>query len=78
MSNQWLFVAPQSETSTALCPQKTIALKLDKEGKLTLNSGCQGYPSYATLYAVSTSVVNVTSDYVPSAPVLFDNCFEDL
>jgi hypothetical protein len=22
--------------------------------------------------------VNVTSDYVPSAPVLFDNCFEDL
>jgi hypothetical protein len=60
MSNQWLFVAPQSETFTALCPQKTTTLKLEKEGKLTLSSGCKGYSSYVTLYAVSTSIMNVT------------------
>jgi hypothetical protein len=51
---------------------------LEKEGKLTLNSGCKGYSSYVTLYAVSTSIKNVTNDYVPSAPVIFDNCFEDM
>jgi hypothetical protein len=78
MSNQWLFVAPQGETFTALCPQKTTTLRLEKEGKLTFNSGCKGYSSYVTLYAVSTSVMNVTNDYVPSAPVIFDNCFEDM
>jgi hypothetical protein len=51
---------------------------LYNEGKLTLESGCKGYQSYVTLYAVSTSIVNVTSDYVPIAPVNFDNCFDDL
>jgi hypothetical protein len=39
MSNQWLFIAPQGETFTALCPQKTSTLKLNGEGKLTLNDG---------------------------------------
>jgi hypothetical protein len=42
VSNQW-FVAPQSETFTALCPHKTTTLKLNDEGKLTLNIGCKGY-----------------------------------
>jgi hypothetical protein len=27
---------------------------------------------------MSTSVVNMTNDYVPTAPIDFDNCFEDL
>jgi hypothetical protein len=27
---------------------------------------------------VSTSIVNVTNDYVPSTPVMFENCLEDL
>jgi hypothetical protein len=32
MSNQWLYIAPQSETFTALCPQKTTTLRLENEG----------------------------------------------
>jgi hypothetical protein len=76
MSNQWLFVTPQTETLTVLCPQKTATLKLQKEGKLTLKPGCKGYSSYVTLYAVSTLTTNLTNDYIPSAPIDF-NCFED-
>jgi hypothetical protein len=41
-------------------------------------NGCKGFSSYVTLYAISTTVVNVTNDYVPSAPINFDNCFEHL
>jgi hypothetical protein len=78
MSNQWLYIAPQSETFTALCPQKTTTLRLENEGKLTLSNGCKGYSSHVTLYAMSSTTVNVTDDYVPSAPINFDNCFEDL
>jgi hypothetical protein len=78
VSNQWLFVTPRTETFTVLCPQDTTTLKLQGEGKMTLKNGCKGYSSYVTLYAVSTTVVNVTNDYVPSAPVNFDDCFEEL
>jgi hypothetical protein len=34
MSNQWLFVTPQTETFTVLCSQETTTIKLQKEGKL--------------------------------------------
>jgi hypothetical protein len=61
-SNQWLFVAPRTETFTVLCPQETTNLKIQKEGKLTLKAGCKGYSSYVTLYATSTIVTNVTDD----------------
>jgi hypothetical protein len=30
MSNQWLFVTPQAETFTVLCPQETTTLKMKK------------------------------------------------
>jgi hypothetical protein len=43
MSNQWLFVAPQTETLTVLYPHETTTVKLQKEGKLTLKPGCKGY-----------------------------------
>lgn len=75
MSNQCLFVTPQTETFTVLCPQGTTTLKLQKEGRLTLRAGCKGYSSYVTLYAISTLTTNLTNDYVPSAPVNFDCCF---
>lgn len=78
LSNQSLFVTPQVETFTDLCPQETTTLTLRKEGKLSLKPGCKGYTSYITLYAVSTLTTNVTSDYVPAAPVNFDCCFQDL
>lgn len=75
-SNQWLFVAPEMETFTVLCPQGTSTLKLKGEGKLTLKPECKEYSSYVTLYAISTFYVNLTNDYVPSAPIDFDCCFE--
>ncbi|PNF23406.1 hypothetical protein B7P43_G12246 [Cryptotermes secundus] len=78
MSNQWLFVTPQSETFTVLCPQGTTTFKLEKGGKLTLKPGCKGYSSYVTLYAISMLSINSTNDYVPTAPVNFDCCFENL
>jgi hypothetical protein len=65
-------VTPQIETFTAF-----PTLNLYNEGTLTLQNGCKGYSSYVTLYAISTTVINVTSDYVPSAPMDFKNCFED-
>jgi hypothetical protein len=40
-------------------------LKIAQEGKLTLKQGCEGYPSYVTLYAISTFTTNLTNDYVP-------------
>jgi hypothetical protein len=73
-----LFVTPQTETFTVLCSGETTTLKLQKEGKLTLKPGCKGYSSYVKLYALSTFYTNLTNDYVPSAPIDFDCCFEDL
>jgi hypothetical protein len=78
MSNQWLFVTPQSETFTVLCPEETTTLKLEREGKLTLKTGCKGCSSYITLYAISTLNTNLSNDYVPAAPVDSDCCFENL
>jgi hypothetical protein len=78
MSNQWLFVTPETETFTVLCPQETTTVKLEKEGKLTLKPGCKGYSSYVTLYAISTFSTNLTNDCVPTAPINFDCCFEEL
>jgi hypothetical protein len=78
MSNEWLFVTPQVETFTALCAQEATTLKLYNVVKLTLRNGCKGYSSYVTLYAVTTTVMNVTSGYVPSAPINFHNCFKDM
>jgi hypothetical protein len=78
LSNEWLFVTPQIETFTALCTSETTTLKLCDEGKLALRNGCKGYTSHVTLYAMSTTVINMTSDYMPSAPINFEDCFEDI
>jgi hypothetical protein len=78
LSNEWLFVAPQSETFTVLCAQETTTLKLQNKGKITLKDGCKGYSAHVTLYAISTIETNNTMDYVPSAIINFDNCFEDV
>jgi hypothetical protein len=78
MSNEWLFMTAQVETFTVLCVQGTTTLKLQSKGKITLKAGCKGYSSHVTLYAISTIETNATSDYVPSAPVDFDNCFEEV
>jgi hypothetical protein len=77
MSNQWLFVSPQSETFTILCPHETTTLRIEKKGKLSLRPECKGYSSYVTLYAMSILRTNSTDDYIPSAPVNYD-CFENL
>jgi hypothetical protein len=63
-SNHWLFVAPEMETFTLLCPKGTSTLKLKGEGKLALKPECKGYHSYVTLYAISTLYTNLTNDYV--------------
>jgi hypothetical protein len=76
LSNQWLFVAPRPETFTILCQQKTITIKLQEEGRLTMKPGCKGYSSYVTLYAASTYTTNSTNDYIPSATIDFDCCFD--
>jgi hypothetical protein len=77
LSNQWLFVTPQAETFTVLCPQETTTVKLQDKGKLTLQPGCKGYSSIVTLYAMSTLTTNSTNDYIPTAPIDFDCCFEN-
>jgi hypothetical protein len=44
-------------------------LKLYNEGKLTFKNGCKKYSSYVTLYAISTSVVNMTNDLYQQRPL---------
>jgi hypothetical protein len=78
LSNEWLYVAPESETLTVLCPEETTTLKIQAKGKLTLKAGCKGNSSYVTLYAMSAITTNLTTDYIPSAPVNFDCCLEDV
>jgi hypothetical protein len=78
MSNQWLFVSPQMEMFLILCQQEMATLKLQQKGKLSLKSGCKGYSPYVTLYAMSTSITNITGDYVPIACIDFDCCFDNL
>jgi hypothetical protein len=78
MFNEWLFVAPEPETFTVLCPHDTTNMKLRNTGKLTLSNECKGYSPYVTLYAMSSTTSNVPGDFVPSAPTNFECCFEDL
>jgi hypothetical protein len=75
LSNEWLYAAPESETLTVLCPEETTTLKIQAKCTLTLKPGCKGYSSYVTLYAMSSITTNLTTDYIPSAPVDFDCCF---
>jgi hypothetical protein len=77
LSNQWLFVTPKTETFTTLCQQETTSVRLQGKGKLTLKNGCKGYSSQIKLYALSAITVNTTSDYVPSAPVNFEDCLKE-
>jgi hypothetical protein len=77
LSNQWLFVTPQTETFTVLCPQETTTLRLQNEGKLTLKPSCKAYSSYVTLYAMSTFTTNLTNNYISTATIDFDCCFEN-
>jgi hypothetical protein len=77
-SNLWLFVTPQPETLTVLCPQGTTTVKLQDKGKLSLDQGCKGYSSYVILYASSTLTTNLTDDYIPSASIDFDCCFDGI
>jgi hypothetical protein len=73
LDNQWLFVAPQNETFTVLCPYETTTVKLQKESKI--------HPKTRVLYILymtSIIITNLTEDYVPSVPVNFDCCFEDI
>jgi hypothetical protein len=78
LSNQRLFVNPETETFIILCPQETTTVRIQNKGKLTVKPECKGYSSYVTLYAMSTIVTNLANDYIPSTPVNFDCCFEDL
>jgi hypothetical protein len=77
LSNQWLFVTPQTETFTLLCPQETTTLRLQNKDKLTLQPSCKGYSSYVNLYAMVTFTTNLTNDYMPTATIDFDCCFEN-
>jgi hypothetical protein len=76
MSNRWLFITPEIETFTILCPHETTTVKLQKEGILSLKPRCKGYSAYVTLYAMSILTVNLTNDFVPTAPIDFDCCFD--
>jgi hypothetical protein len=78
MSNQWLFVTPEMESFTILCPYETTTITLQKEGILSLKPGCKGYSAYVTLYAMSILTVNLTNDFIPTVPIDFDCCFDDI
>jgi hypothetical protein len=61
-----------------LCPEEINTLKLQKKAKLTLRPKRKEYSPYVTFYAISTLMTNLTNDYVPSAHVNVECCFENL
>jgi hypothetical protein len=73
-SNQWLFVTPQPEKLSVICDDTTEQVEIKGKGKLTLRQQCKAYTTYVTLYAISTSTVNVSQDFVPTIPIAFDCC----
>lgn len=76
-SNQWIYVSPQEETFTILCPSFTQTIKISDTGILTLLPGCKGYSPYVTLYAMQIKDSNSSNDVVPIAEVNFDCCFDE-
>jgi hypothetical protein len=54
-NNEWLYFAPDAESVTILCNDKNLLdVTIAVVGKITLNSGCKGYSSFALL---QTSVI---------------------
>jgi hypothetical protein len=74
MCNQWLYVAPKPEKLSALCNENVRQIDLRGRGRLTLQPGCKAYTSYVTLYAMSTTVKNISNDFLPTIPMNFDCC----
>jgi hypothetical protein len=74
MSNQWLYVAPEPEKLSVLCNENVKQVDVRKRGKLTLQPGCKAYTSYVTLYAMSTTLRNISNDFFPTVPMDFDCC----
>jgi hypothetical protein len=73
-SNQWLFVTPRPEKLSVICDDTTEQVEIKQKGKLTLQQQCKAYTTYVTLYAISTNIVNVSHDFVPTIPLDFDCC----
>jgi hypothetical protein len=74
MNNQWLYVAPRPEKLSTLCNENVRQIGLSGRGRLTLQPGCKAYTSYVTLYAMSTTVKNISTDFLPTVPMNFDCC----
>ena len=73
-SNQWLFVTPKPEKLSVICDDTTKQVEIRQKGKLTLQEQCKAYTTYVTLYAISTNIVNVSQDFVPTIPLDLDCC----
>lgn len=74
MSNQWLYVTPEPEVLSVLCNENVKQVDILKRGRLTLQPGCKAYTSYITLYAMSTTLRNISNDFLPTVPMNFDCC----
>jgi len=69
MSNEWLYVTPNTEVFTVLCGSMKFQLTLHNRRRLYLPLRCKGYSTHSTLYALSTIVQNNSKDDVlPLAP----------
>jgi hypothetical protein len=74
MSNQWLYVAPRPEKLSTMYNENVRKIVLSGRGRLTVQPGCKAYTSYVTLYAMSTTVKNISNDFLPTIPMNFDCC----
>jgi hypothetical protein len=79
MNNEWIYVAPHSDTVTILCDEKgPVDTVLQGAGKLRINSGCKGFSTSALLQASFTVMSNVSlkGDLLKQIPLQYDCCVE--
>ena len=74
--NEWLYVAPQPDVLTVLCPkQEPSDIEITGTGKLILNSTCKAYGSRVLIQAQTIKTSNNTEkDIIPSLCLEFDCC----
>jgi len=74
--NEWLYVAPQPDVLTVLCPkQEPSDIEITGTGKLILDSTCKAYGSRVLIQAQTIKTSNNTEkDTIPSLSLEFDCC----
>lgn len=79
LSNDWLYVAPETQLFTTVCNSVTRSYRVQGRGILTLPSNCKGLTAHSVLYSSSQHFQNVSKDdIIPSISVDFESYLVDV